>query len=260
MGFAKALRHLLCLGTGGFVVLVSLVGCRQELPSVAMTSAAPSQTLQTALMYPAFLIDARAAEPYRQAGLRYREAGDFEAAIASLKIAAALDPLNPNSYVILGWTQHLAGNQSSAGQTLQTALTQSPDHVAALNALGIVYLVEGDLQAAVTTHNRAAKLKPNNEIAHYNLSLAHQRLGQLDQAQTNAELATQLEPSNPHPWVALALVHWSKGEQPQAQKLYQQVVSMDGRYQQANFLPQLAKAGFSPEQIQTTEAIRSASL
>ncbi|HEY9880035.1 MAG TPA: tetratricopeptide repeat protein [Leptolyngbyaceae cyanobacterium] len=258
--FVGAFRTLFQLGASGLVLLVGLTGCRSKPPATVLASAAPSQTVQMALTYPAFLIDVKAAERYRQAGLRYRQSGNFEGAIAALKIAAALDPLNPNSYVILGWTQHLAGNRSAAAQTLETALDQTSENVPALNALGIVYLVEGDLQAAIATHNRAAELKPNNEIAHYNLSLAHQRLGQLEQAQTHAELATQLEPNNPHPWVALALVHWSKEEQPQAQKLYQQVVEMDGRYQYADFLPKLAKAGFSPEQIQMTEAVRSASL
>lgn len=258
--FLEVVHPLTRLGVGGLVVLLGMIGCRQEPPATVMVSAGPSKAVQQALTYPAFLIDAKAAERYRQAGLRYRQTGDFEGAIASLKIATALDPLNSNSYVILGWTQHLTGNRSAAAQTLQTALTQAPDNVPALNALGIVYLVDGDLQAAVTTHQRAAKLKPNNEIAHYNLSLAYQRLGQLDQAQTNAELATQLEPNNPHPWVALALVHWSKGEQSQAQRLYQQVVNMDERYQYVDFLPQLAKAGFSAEQIQTMEAMRTASL
>lgn len=243
----------------GLVLLGTVLGCSPE-PPTALLSATLTEASQTSLTYPAFLIDAQTAERYRQEGLRYRQEGSLDVAIATLKIAAALDPLNPNSHVILGWTQHLAGDQPLAAQTLQKALQQEPDYVPALNALGIVQLVAGDLQAAVSTHSRAAQLQPSNEIAHYNLSLAYERLGQFKEAITNAEIATQLEPQNPHPWVALALAHWSQGNQQQAQRLYQQVVQIDGRYRNGEQLQRLKQAGFSPKQIQATEALRQSSL
>lgn len=243
----------------GLALIGTVVGCSEE-PPTALVSAPLTEAAQTNLAYPAFLIDAQTAERYRQEGLRYRQEGRLDVAIAALKIAAALDPLNPNSHVILGWTQHLAGDQPIAAQTLQRALQQTPDHVPALNALGIVQLVAGDLQAAVSTHSRAAQLQPNNEIAHYNLSLAYERLGQFSAAISNAQIATQLEPQNPHPWVALALAYWSQGNQQQAQSLYQQVVQIDGRYRNSSQLQRLAQAGFSPEQVQATEALRQASL
>lgn len=243
----------------GLALIGAAMGCREE-PPTALASATLSEVAQTNLAYPAFLIDAQTAERYRQEGLRYRQEGRLDVAIAALKIAAALDPLNPNSHVILGWTQHLAGDQPVAAQTLQRALQQEPDYVPALNALGIVQLVAGNLETAVSTHSRAAQLQPNNEIAHYNLSLAYERLGQFEEAITNAEIATQLEPQNPHPWVALALAHWSKGNQQQAQSLYQQVVKIDSRYRSSSQLPRLEQAGFSLEQIQATETLRQASL
>ncbi|WP_026072574.1 tetratricopeptide repeat protein [Nodosilinea nodulosa] len=236
---------------------LALVGCQREAAVPWQQTSLSAAALET-MIYPPFLVDAATAARYRQEGLTFRQQGDFERAIATLKIAAALDPRNPEGQVLLGWTQHLAGYASPAVTALKTALAYNPDHVPALNALGIVYLVDGQLEAAVETHTRAAALEPDNEIPHYNLSLAYQRLGQQEQAIAEAQTATQLEPSNPHPWVALALAYWSAEDSAQAVANYRQALSLDGRYASRAYLDHLEQAGFSQEQIAATEEIRQA--
>lgn len=233
------------------VVGLSGLGCQSETP-VAFSATGVSAETGEALRYPAFLADPTTAGRYRQEGLNSRQDGDMAGAITALKIAAALDPQNPDSHIILGWTQHLAGNRAAAAKTLQTALRQDREFVPALNALGIVYLVDGQLDAAVATHTRAADLKPDNEIAHYNLSLAYERLEQFDQAISHARTATELEPGNPHPWVALALAQWSQGSQAEAEVNYRQAMRLDGRYANPEYLNHLEQAGFSQAQVQTT--------
>jgi len=242
-------------GAGGILVAgLGLAGCRTE-PPVGFVGTEISQDTTETLLYPVFLVDTATAGRYRQEGLNFRQAGDMEGAIAALKIAAALDPQNPDSHVILGWTQHLAGSRAAAAKTLQTALRQDDDYVPALNALGIVYVVDGQLDAAVATHTRAAELKPDNEIAHYNLSLAYERLAQFDQAISHGQTATELEPGNPHPWVALALAYWSSGDQVQAEANYWQALRLDGRYTSQGYLDHLEQAGFSRDQIDATGEI-----
>jgi tetratricopeptide (TPR) repeat protein len=236
------------------VTLVGLLSCQSE-PATKFEALALAEETRALIQYPAFLINPDRAGQYRQEGLNLRRAGDLEGAIAALKIATALDPKNLDGQVILGWTQHLAGNRTAATQTLQIALRQNQTYVPALNALGIVYLVDGQLDAAVATHTHAAALKPDNEIAHYNLSLAYERLGQFEQAINHGQTATELEPGNPHPWVALALAHWSSGNQEQAQAYYGQALSLDGRYANRAYLDHLEQAGFSQEQIATTATL-----
>ncbi|WP_228040169.1 tetratricopeptide repeat protein [Nodosilinea sp. LEGE 07088] len=237
--------------------IFALGGCQREVAMPWQQTTLTPETLDT-LGYPPFLVDAQTAADYRQQGLAFRQQGDMERAIATLKIATALDPRHPEGQVLLGWTQHLAGFAAPAIAALQTALNVSPDHVPALNALGIVYLVDGQLEAAVETHTKAITLQPDNEIAHYNLSLAYQRLGQTEQAIAEAATATDLEPGNPHPWVALALAYWTADDQAQATANYRQALSLDGRYSSRAYLDHLEQAGFSPDQIETTEAIRQA--
>ena len=239
------------------LLTLALAGCQREVAVPWQQAALSTATLET-IAHPPFLVDAAGAAIYRQQGLTYRQQGDFARAIATLKIAAALDPRNPDGQVLLGWTQHLAGFSVPAATALQAALTHTPDHVPALNALGIVYLVDGQLESAVATHTRAAELRPGNEIAHYNLSLAYQRLGETDQAISEAAIAADLEPGNPHPWVALALAHWVAGERGEAIAHYRQALRLDGRYASREYLDHLLQAGFSPDQIEATEEIRQA--
>lgn len=239
------------------VLALALTGCQREA-AVPWQQAVLSPAALEIIAYPPFLVDTATAAIYRQQGLAFRQQEDLERAIATLKIAAALDPRYPDGQVLLGWTQHLAGFAAPAVAALQTALAHSPDHVPALNALGIVYLVDGQLEAAVATHTRAAELEPGNEIAHYNLSLAYQRLGQGDEAIAAAQTATELEPGNPHPWVALALAYWSADNRAQATANYRQALSLDSRYTSRDYLDHLEQAGFSPDQIEATEAIRQA--
>ncbi|MEP0904088.1 tetratricopeptide repeat protein [Leptolyngbya subtilissima ST-M1] len=234
-----------------------LASCQREAAVPWQPTTLSPEALDN-LALPTFLVDGATAARYRQEGLAFRQQGDMERAIATLKIAAALDPRNPEGQVLLGWTQHLAGFAAPAVDALQTALSYSPEHIPALNALGIVYLVDGQLEAAVETHTRAAELEPGNEIAHYNLSLAYQRLGQGEQAITAAQTATELEPDNPHPWVALALAYWSAGNNTEAIANYRQALSLDNRYTGRAYLDHLEQAGFSQEQIEMTNAIRQA--
>lgn len=200
------------------------------------------------------------AADYRQLGLAYRQAGNFPEAIAALQEAVELAPEAVNGRVLLGWTQHLAGETDAAMQTLRDTVYLDPLSVETANALGIVYLVRDDLPEAVLTHTWAALLKPDNEIAYYNLSLAYQRMERYDWAIATGERATELEPTNPHPFVALAIAHWSNGDGATAQTVYQEAIALDGRYGDRDFLGYLTEAAFSPGQIELVEEVLAATI
>jgi Flp pilus assembly protein TadD len=198
---------------------------------------------------------AQSASEYRQLGLSLREQERYPEAIAVLKKSVELDPENLSGRVLLGWTEHKAGQQTDATNTLVASMRLNPFDVPTLNALGIVYLVSGQLNAAITTHGWAAMLKPDNEIAHYNLSLAFERIRQYDWAIATAQEAAKLEPTNPHPLIALAIAHWGNSESNLAKQAFQQAVSIDSRYGDAEFLSYLDEAGFSADQIQRSRLV-----
>jgi Flp pilus assembly protein TadD len=239
-----------------------MVGCMNEPPTpIAMDSFGSTletlEPLVAAAIPEPSLEDKAQAGALRVEGLTLRGQGNLEGAIAALQQSVMLDPTHLEGYVILGWTQHLNQQRQEAESTLKRAIALDDAHIPALNALGIVYLVEGQLDQAVQTHTQALELNPRNEIAAYNLSLAYQRLERHDDAIDHALLATELEPYNPHPWVALAIAHDSAGETAAADTAYRQAWNLDRRYGDRGYLGHLEQAGFSPGQIQLTEAILS---
>ncbi|MGI0484597.1 tetratricopeptide repeat protein [Pantanalinema rosaneae CENA516] len=198
---------------------------------------------------------AQSASEYRQLGLTYRNQERYDDAIAALQKAVALEPESQSGRVLLGWTQHKAGQNPQAAETLLQGFYRDLFDVPTLNALGIVYLVSDQLPNAIAAHTWAATLKPDNEIAYYNLSLAFERIGQYDWAIAAAKEAAKLEPSNPHPPVAEAIAHWGNQDTTLAQQTYQQAIELDPRYADAAFLDYLNEAGFSAEQIQTSKRV-----
>ncbi|NJK60412.1 MAG: hypothetical protein HC918_09455 [Oscillatoriales cyanobacterium SM2_1_8] len=123
------------------------------------------------------MVGAQTPAEWRQIGLARRGQGDWPGAIAALEMATTQEPQNPTSYVLLGWTQHLAGQSAPAARSLWQAIARQPTHVEAFQALGIVYLVRGEVTPAIWSHLWAAVLNPQGEIAPYNLSLAYHGKG-----------------------------------------------------------------------------------
>jgi predicted Zn-dependent protease len=85
------------------------------------------------------------AEEYRIQGLTSRQQEKYPEAIAALQKAVDLEPKNISGRVILGWTQHRAGQEEAATQTLTENFYRQPFDVPNLNALGIVHLSQGKI-------------------------------------------------------------------------------------------------------------------
>ncbi|MGL5032167.1 MAG: tetratricopeptide repeat protein [Microcystaceae cyanobacterium] len=245
--------------TGFGLMLIGAAFSIGSCGNAPIATVSPSPTISViapTTPVPVLPADRKAAQNYRQSGLKLRQQGNYTEAIASFEKGAKLDPSNLSGRILWGWTLHLAEKETEATEVLQQVLVQDANNIPALNALGIVYLVSGNLNDAVKTHQQAVNLNPKNEIAHYNLALAYQRLKDYDSALTHAQQATQLEPNNPHTWVAIALVYWDKGDKSQAKTMYKRAINLDPRYRQSSFLSHLKLAGLSGDQIQLTTEIQ----
>ncbi|HHP7244661.1 MAG TPA: tetratricopeptide repeat protein [Elainellaceae cyanobacterium] len=196
------------------------------------------------------------ADEYRQRGLALRQQGRLDEAIATLKQSVSLAPDHVSGHVILGWTQHLAGQDDDAADTLVQAFYTDPFAVPTLNALGIVYLTSDKLSYALTTHLWATVLYPENEIAYFNLSLAQHRLGYYDWAIATANKAAELEPDNPHPFIAKAIAHYTVGAIALAQAEYKRAIALRPWFATGAIELDLENAAFSPEQIKLAKEIQ----
>ena len=191
----------------------------------------------------------------RAAGLSYRDQARYEDAITAFKASVRLDPTNLSGRVGLGWTQHLAGKEESATESLLRTVYRDPLYVPALNALGIVLLKRDYVEDAAAVHAWAASISSDNEVAYYNLSLEHHLLNQYDWAVAEARKAAQLEPYNPHPLIALAINQGAKGDDAAAAASGRSALQLDGRYRDPHFIGDLAIAGFHPSQIRAAQKI-----
>ena len=191
----------------------------------------------------------------RAAGLSYRDQGRYEDALTAFKTSVKLDPTNLSGRVGLGWTQHLAGKEELATESLLRTVYRDPFHGPALNALGIVLLKRDYVEDAAAVHAWAASLSPDNEVAYYNLSLEHHLLKQYDWAITEARKAANLEPYNPHPLIALAINQAATGNDAAAVASCRSALQLDGRYRDQHFVNALTVAGFHPSQIQAAQKI-----
>ncbi len=195
------------------------------------------------------------AASHRAEGLLYRQQEQWPEAIAQFRSAIQLEPENVQNYVLLGWTQHLAGQSREAATTLWAGIVRQPLAVASFNALGIVYLVRGEAATAIVLHSWAALLQRENEIAHYNLSLAYHQRGLFGLAQAHARYASSLEPQNPHPLLALAIAQWQQGDRAAARDSYQAALGLNPQYGDRTYRRNLERAGFLPSQIALVDTL-----
>lgn len=84
-------------------------------------------------------------------------------ALAEAKQAVELDSINPIYHVVLGNAYSAMGDQKSAINEYQTALTLRPDYENALYHLGRVLSADGQRTEAKTTLSQALALDPNDE-------------------------------------------------------------------------------------------------
>jgi tetratricopeptide (TPR) repeat protein len=74
--------------------------------------------------------------------------GNVDAALAGLRHAVDLDPMEMNSVAILGLCYYFAGQGAAARRTLEEVRLFSPDYAGLAGNIGFSYLAEGQAEAA----------------------------------------------------------------------------------------------------------------
>ncbi len=123
---------------------------------------------------------ARVLRNYGQFALRM---GHKEAAIAAVRRAQSLDPVNPNTPDALGLVLVLARQYQEAITAFQHALALDPDDSVAYVSRGLAYYSLGDLQGARASCER----KSDHFYSHVCLAMVYDKLGR--HADAEAQLA-----------------------------------------------------------------------
>ena len=129
-------------------------------------------------------------------GLTQMKMGDVEAAEASLKRAAALDPSYPLVQFNLGVLRFGQGRHRDAIALFERTLDLDPGFTDAYLNLGSTHAALGEYEQALDPWARLRHAQPDNAALIHNIALANARLGRVDSAIADFERAVELDPDN----------------------------------------------------------------
>jgi tetratricopeptide (TPR) repeat protein len=119
---------------------------------------------------------------YLNRGATYRDAGEFDAAIADLRKAVALAPRYAVAHYVLGTALVEKGDLDGARAAYGRAIRYKPTYAHAHDALGVVLGRQGQANRAIAAYRQAIRHEPKYAEAHYSLGVALTRQGKFDQA------------------------------------------------------------------------------
>jgi tetratricopeptide (TPR) repeat protein len=163
--------------------------------------------------------------------------GDLDGAIAQYRVAAALDPTDPDPYVWWSFLLTLRKRTAEAVEKAREAVGVAPDSAEALAALcmALDWDAEGDtakLQEALSACLSATDLDPGYAEAHAYLAEVYADLRQANEAVELARLAVSLDDSS-------VFAHRDLGYALEKKRQYREAVA---EYQRASQLhPRLAQ-------------------
>ncbi|HUU29870.1 MAG TPA: tetratricopeptide repeat protein [archaeon] len=119
--------------------------------------------------------------------------GNPSAAIETLKVAAARDPEDYQTYVLLGFANQQANFTQDAVKAYRRALAMGgPDREKVLNNLALILAETGKLDQAEKVYLEALAQKPDFIEAWVNLGILYRTKGDLTQARRSLEKALRL--------------------------------------------------------------------
>jgi len=185
--------------------------------------------------------------------------GEPELAVRAARDAAALDPGNPESEVLLGtlamktdpaaarkhYERALALDPKSASANFQLALVEekerdlsgavahleaavaaAPEFRAAWEKLAMLQVTRGRINDAVWCFEKVVALSPKRSAAHSNLGLGYAKQGEPSKAFASYEEAIRLDPKNASAHYNQGLLHESRGEREEAIAAFRRVLEV----------------------------------
>lgn len=122
--------------------------------------------------------------------------GDFDAAAATFRRAARLDPANAQIFAGLAIVQRRLGHWPEALAAAERAVRLAPADAVVFNSRGNILLEMGLTADALRDFSRAIELAPSAEAPYLNRALALERLGRRDEAQRDLDLLLRVYPQS----------------------------------------------------------------
>ena len=167
-------------------------------------------------------------------GILANGTGQYENAVAELKLALAAEPANADAFRELGRAYEFLGNQAEAESVLKAAVTARPGDWSVYNALGSYYFRQRRPADAVTQFERVVQLTPDNVRGFSNLGGAYAQQRDWDRAFAAFEKATTLNPTATT-WSNLATTLFRKAQFTEAAAGFERAVELGAKNHQVWF-------------------------
>jgi len=153
--------------------------------------------------------------------------GDFTAALAAARTAAADHPENAEAQHLLGACLQRTGDLAAARDAFDSAIALAPDRAEHHFSRASLLLAQGDADAALEGLDRTVVLDPNHLGAY--VLMVHLALGRgdLPEAETRLKLAQRVNPDHPQVWVVEGYLAQARGDADLATKLFSAAAKAD---------------------------------
>jgi tetratricopeptide (TPR) repeat protein len=156
---------------------------------------------------------------YARLGQVYRQTGEHEKAIATLKKASELMPSNAIPSLTLGILHESRGETQMARTAYNEVLRRDPNQPIALNNLAYLLAESGgDLDEALTLAQRAKQRLPDNDEISDTLGWIYIKKNLHDNAILIFQDLTKRQPRNPTFQYHLGMALFQKGDKPSARR------------------------------------------
>ena len=139
--------------------------------------------------------------------IRHHQAGELDAASGIYRRILESDPNQPDALNLAGVVAHQRGDQETAIQLIEQAISINGGSASYFNNLGEAYRAFCQNQEAINAYQRALEINPRDVAANNNLGLSFQALQRYDDAREAYERALLLAPADVEVLLNLGNLH-----------------------------------------------------
>ena len=155
-------------------------------------------------------------------------ASQFERAEKLLRRASDLDPLNLETFSLLGRLYIEQDRLAPALQEFDALAAADPKNLSAHVMAAMIVHARGDIKDARRRYNKVLQIEPRSVLAANNLAALYSEQGQnLDLAQQLAERAADQMPGHPEIQDTLGMIYYQRHQVGQAVRRFEQSVAVD---------------------------------
>lgn len=185
------------------------------------------------------------ADPHKNLGVVYSSRGLYEEALAEYRLALARSPDNADLRISMGSAYEGLSRFDEAIAEYRVALKRNPMIADSINNSGIALFKKGDFDGALNKYRVAAALSPGMAQVHYNMGMALMKEKRYKEAEQAFRETLRLKPDLERAYYRLGMLCLIMGRDKDAFREFRKAVMYKPDYEEAlGQLDALRKKGF----------------